>query len=305
VMDPKRPYECIDSRERWWAIIRLALGIIQIIGAIISFVLLLRTGVSKLSIGACVVTTFFTLMSRLVFSTAWKRDDLEKFVAEFCGTFTLVLAGTGAIILNDVTGGSFSNLGIGLAFGLTVMAMVLALGDISGAHINPAVTLGFWIARRLPGRYVLPYLLTQCAGAIAASLILRLLFVGHPTLGSTLPSGPAYQSLVLEIIMTCLLMYFILRVSTGAEETGIMAAVTIGGVVGLEVFFGGPISGASMNPSRSLAPALVTGHLGSLCIYLSAPVIGAYLAVVGCRCVQGDECCTKQEVQTIVWRKSQ
>jgi aquaporin NIP len=290
--------------KRRWAIIRLVLGITQIVGATISLVLFIRTGVSKLSIGACVVTTFFAIMSRLLFSTVWKRDDLEKFVAECFGTFILVLAGTGAIILNDVSGGGFSNLGIGLAFGLAVMIMVLALGDISGAHINPAVTLGFWIARRLPSRYALPYILSQCAGAIAASLVLRMLFVYHPTLGATLPSGPAYQSLVLEIIMTCLLMYVILKVSAGAEETGIRAAATIGAVVGLEAFFGGPISGASMNPARSLAPALVTGHLGSLWIYLIAPVVGAYLAVIGCRCMQGDGCCTKREVQTIAWRKS-
>ncbi len=233
-----------------------------------------------------------------------KRNNLEKFVAEFCGTFILVLAGTGAIIFNDVIVGSFSNLGIGLTFGLTVMVMVYVLGDISGAHINPAITLSFWIAHRLPSRYVLPYILSQCAGAIAASLVLRQLFVEHPTLGATLPSGPAYQSLVLEIIMTCFLMFVILKVSTGAKETGIMASAAIGGVVGLEAFFAGPISGASMNPARSLAPALVTGHLGSLWIYLLAPIVGAYLAVMGCRCVQGSGCCTKNGSMNLAWRKN-
>jgi aquaporin Z len=302
--NPKRTYERVTHKERRWVMIRLVLGVAQIVGATISLVLLIRTGVSKLSIEACVVTTFFTIMSRLLFSTAWKRDDLEKFVPEFSGTFVLVLVGTGAIILNDVTGGGLSNLGIGLAFGSAVMAMVLALGDISGAHINPAVTLGFWIAHRLPSRYVLPYILSQCAGALAASLTLRLLFVDHPTLGATLPSGSAYQSLMLEIIMTCLLMYVILKVSTGAEETGIKAAVAIGAVVVLETFFGWPVSGASMNPARSLAPALVTGRFDYLWIYFLAPVVGAYLAVIGCRCVQGDGCCTKRELQTIVWRKS-
>jgi aquaporin Z len=233
-----------------------------------------------------------------------KRNNLEKVVAEFCGTCILVLAGTGAIIFNDVTGGSFSNLGIGFTFGLTVMVMVFTFGDVSGAHINPAVTLGFWIARRLPGSYVLSYILSQCVGAIAASLILRLLFVDHPNLGATLPSGPAYQSLVLEIIMTFLLMYVILKVSTGAEETGIKAAATIGAVVGLEAFFGGPISGASMNPACSLAPALVTGHIGSLWIYLLAPIVGACLAVITCRCVQGSGCCTKNESMNLTWRKN-
>jgi len=224
-----------------------------------------------------------------------KRDDLDKFIAEFFGTFILVLAGTGAIIFNDLIGGSFSNVGIALTFGLAVMTMVYAFGNISGAHINPAVTLAFWFAHRLPGRYVVPYILSQCIGAVTASVMLHLL-VEHPTLGATLPSGPAYQSLVLEMIMTFLLMFVILRVSTGAKEEGIIAAPAIGAVVGLGALFAGPISGASMNPARSFAPALVASHFDSLWIYLLAPTVGTCLAVIACRCVRGAGVAQKMEV---------
>lgn len=216
---------------------------------------------------------------------------MKSYLAEAFGTFALVFAGTGAIVINDVSGGTVSHVGIALTFGLIVMVMIYALGDISGAHINPAVTLGFWIAHRLSSRRVLPYIFSQCAGAVAASLIMRALFAGHPTLGATLPSGPAFQSFVLEVILTYFLMFVILSVSTGAKEKGIIAGAAIGAVVGLEALFAGPISGASMNPARSLAPAVVAGRLESLWIYLLAPAAGACLAVVGCRCVQEPGCC--------------
>jgi len=221
---------------------------------------------------------------------------ISKLTAEFIGTFGLVFAGTGAIIINDVSGGVVSHVGIALTFGLIVMTMIYALGEVSGAHINPAVTLGFWIARRLSGRDVLPYILSQCAGAVAASLVLRLLFLKHPNLGTTLPSGSALQSFVLEVIMTFFLMFVILSVSTGAKEKGIMAGAAIGAVVGLEALFAGPISGASMNPARSLAPALVTGRSDNLWVYLLAPIIGACLGVVICRCVHKSGCCAAQQV---------
>jgi len=216
---------------------------------------------------------------------------VKQYVAELLGTFALVFAGTGAIIVNDVSGGIVSHVGIALTFGLIVMVMIYALGDISGAHINPAVTLGFWIAHRLSGRHVVPYILSQCAGGIAASLTMRALFAGHPTLGATLPSGTAFQAFVLEVILTFFLMFVILNVSTGAKEKGITAGAVIGAVIGLEALFAGPISGASMNPARSLAPALVSGRLDSLWIYFLAPIAGACLAVVGCRCVQEPGCC--------------
>ena len=215
----------------------------------------------------------------------------KKYVAEALGTFALVFAGTGAIIINDETGGTVSHVGIALTFGLVVMAMIYSLGDISGAHINPAVTIGFWAAKRLQGRQVLPYIASQCIGAVAASVILRLLFLEHSTLGATLPANQWWQSFVLEVLLTFLLMFVILNVSTGAKEKGIMAGAAIGGVVALEALFAGPISGASMNPARSIAPAIVSGQLIYCWIYLLAPVIGAALAVPGCRAVQGPECC--------------
>ncbi len=185
-----------------------------------------------------------------------------------------------------------SHVGIALTFGLIVMTMIYAVGDVSGAHFNPAVTLGFWIARRLPGRAVLPYILSQCAGALAASILLRWMFVRHRALGATAPSGPALQSFVLEVVLTCFLMFVILSVSSGAKEKGLMAGVAIGATVGLEALFAGPICGASMNPARSLAPALVTARLDHLWIYLTAPILGALAAVMMCHCVQEPGCCS-------------
>jgi aquaporin Z len=208
-----------------------------------------------------------------------KQTRMKKFISEFIGTYFLVFAGTGAIIINDVSGGSITHVGIALTFGLIVMVMIYALGDVSGAHLNPAVTLGFFAARRLPAREVVPYILSQCAGALAASLTLRFLFPAHPTLGSTLPAGTAAQSFVFEVILTFLLMLVILGVSTGAREKGITAGMAVGAVIGLEAMFAGPICGASMNPARSLAPALVSGHFESLWLYLTAPVLGSIAAI--------------------------
>ena len=168
--------------------------------------------------------------------------------------------------------------------------MVYTLGDISGAHINPAVTIGFWAARRFDTGKVLPYILSQCAGAFLASIALRLLFPANITLGATIPTGPLLQSFVLELILTALLMFVILGVSTGAREKGITAGIVVGSVIGLEAMFAGPICGASMNPARSLAPAVVSLHLQSLWVYLLAP-IGALGGVLACRCVREPGCC--------------
>jgi aquaporin NIP len=216
---------------------------------------------------------------------------MKKAVAEFFGTFALVFAGTGAIIIDGVTHGGVSHVGVAMTFGLVVLAMIYALGDVSGAHLNPAVTLGFFAARRMESRLVLPYLLSQCLGALAASAILRLIFPGATDLGATHPAGPAMQSFVLELVMTWLLMLVILSVSTGAKEKGATAGIAIGSVIGLEALFAGPISGASMNPARSLAPALVGMDLGTLWIYLVAPVAGALLAVPACCLVREKGCC--------------
>src|SRR5205814_10423474 len=148
-----------------------------------------------------------------------------------------------------------THVGVALTFGLVVLAMVYAVGDVSGAHLNPAVTLGFALASRFPARHVVPYVLAQCGGAFLASGLLRGLFPDHPTLGATLPAGPPMQSFVLEVVLTLLLMFVALSVATGAKERGLMAGVAVGSVVGLEALFAGPVCGASMNPARSLAPA--------------------------------------------------
>jgi aquaporin NIP len=204
---------------------------------------------------------------------------LRRASAEFFGTFAMVFAGTGAIVINQVSGGAVSHVGIALTFGLIVMAMIYALGDVSGAHINPAVTLAFWLARKFETRALLPYLAAQFAGALAASALLLLMFGNVANLGATLPAGSVQQSFMLEVVLTLILMFVILGVSTGAREAGIMAGAAVGGVVALEALFAGPICGASMNPARSLAPALLSGNLTSVWIYLLAPVAGALLAV--------------------------
>lgn len=215
----------------------------------------------------------------------------QKLVAEFLGTFALVFAGTGAIVINDVSGGAVTHVGIALTFGLIVLAMIYTLGEISGAHLNPAVTVGFWLAGRFPLAQVFPYILIQTAGGLLASLVLKFLFRSHSTLGSTLPAGSATQSFILELILTFLLMFVILNVSTGAKEKGITAGIAVGAVIGLEAMFAGKICGASMNPIRSFAPAIVSGTFQHLWIYLTAPFLGVALAIFACRGCQQPDCC--------------
>lgn len=215
---------------------------------------------------------------------------MKKFAAEAFGTFALVFAGTGAIVINDATH-AITHVGIALTFGLVVLAMIYTVGEISGAHLNPAVTLAFCSAGRMAWAEALPYLGSQCAGAFAASALLHFLFPQHATLGATLPTGSATQSFVLEMVLTAILMFVILNVSTGAKEKGITAGIAVGAVIALEALFAGPICGASMNPARSLAPAVLSGHVEHLWVYLLAPLIGAQLAVPACRCVQTEGCC--------------
>src|SRR5436190_3172130 len=216
---------------------------------------------------------------------------MQKFFAEALGTFALVFAGTGAIIINDVSKGAVSNVGVALTFGLVILAMIYTFGDISGAHFNPAVTLGFWVAGRMTPELVLPYIVSQFIGAICASSLLAILFLSHPTLGATAPAGPGWQSFILELVLTFFLMLVILSVSTGAKEKGITAGIAIGAVIAFEAMFAGPICGASMNPARSLAPALVSLHPEHLWLYIAAPILGSSLAIPACRCVREKACC--------------
>ena len=204
---------------------------------------------------------------------------MNKYAAEFFGTFAMVFAGTGAIVANDASGGAITHVGVAITWGLIVMAMIYALGDVSGAHLNPAVTCGFWLSGRFPARSVGVYVVAQVSGALLASALLRVIFGNRASLGASLPAGSDLQSFALELVLTAMLMFVILNVSTGPKEVGVMAGIAVGGVIGLEAMFAGPICGASMNPARSLAPALVSGTLRSLWLYLVAPVVGAAIAV--------------------------
>jgi aquaporin NIP len=219
------------------------------------------------------------------------HSERKQWLAEAVGTFCLVFAGTGAIVVNDTSGGVVTHAGVALTFGLVVMAMIYAVGDVSGAHLNPAVTVAFWLARRFRGASVLPYVACQLAGAFAASGLLRVLFPEHASLGATSPAGDLGQSFVLEVVITAILMFVVLAVSSGAKEKGIMAGIAVGGVVACAALFAGPISGASMNPARSLAPAIVAGKLDAVWLYLVAPCMGSALGVVFCRCVHPPGCC--------------
>jgi aquaporin Z len=216
---------------------------------------------------------------------------MKALFAEFMGTFCLVFAGTGAIVINGLSQGAITHAGVALTFGLIVLAMIYTLGDVSGAHLNPAVSIAFATAGRFAWRRVPAYAGAQLAGAFLASGILRWLFPAHPKLGATLPAGPPLQSFVLEVILTAMLMFVILGVSTGAKEKGITAGIAVGAVITLEAMFAGPISGASMNPARSLAPAVVGGHLEHLWLYVTAPVLGALLAVPACCLTRESGCC--------------
>ncbi len=261
--------------------------------ALVTLGLYFNSGISLWSIGALVVTMLLVAGSRLTFESPMKTTpQIKKFAAEFIGTFALVFAGTGAIVIDETSHGAITHVGVALTFGLVVLVMIYTLGDISGAHLNPAVTLGFWISRRLASREVVPYIVSQCAGALLASGLMRLLFPENHFLGATQPAGSALQSFILEFLLTALLMFAILGVSTGAREKGITAGIVVGSVIALEAMFAGPITGASMNPARSFGPAVVSGHLASLWIYVAAPIVGAALGVIGCRCVRESGCCS-------------
>ena len=212
---------------------------------------------------------------------------MRKYVAELLGTYALVFAGTGAVIIDQETGGSITHGGVAITFGLIVMSMIYALGNVSGAHLNPAVTIAFTIAKRFKWKEVPGYIAAQIVGACLASATLRLLFPANDLLGATLPLHSELQSFVLEVLLTFFLMLVIINVATGSKEQGMFAGLAIGSVVALEAMFAGPICGASMNPARSLAPALISGHLQHLWIYLTAPTAGAIAAIPVWRYING------------------
>jgi MIP family channel proteins len=205
---------------------------------------------------------------------------LRRYVAEFVGTFLLVFAGPGAVVVNEISGGGVSSLGIGLSFGLAVMTVIYAVGHLSGAHINPAVTFAFALTRHFPWALVPAYVVAQLAGACAASAALLALFGNVASLGATVPSGSALQAGLLELILTLFLMFVISAVATDVRAVGQAAAIAIGGYVALAATFAGPIAGASMNPARSFGPALLSGTWTDHWAYWVGPLAGAALGAL-------------------------
>jgi MIP family channel proteins len=207
------------------------------------------------------------------------RSLARTLAAEFVGTFALVFAGCGAIMVNAKTG-QLGHIGVAITFGLVIMAMIYAVGHISGAHFNPAVTFAFALSRHFPWPRACTYWGAQLAGALTAAAILRGSLGNIAHVGATLPSGSQGQSFLWELVMTFFLMFVIMAVATDTRAVGEAAAIAIGGTVGLDAMFGGPISGASMNPARSAGPAIVSGDLHALWLYIVAPILGASLAAL-------------------------
>ena len=204
---------------------------------------------------------------------------MKKYLAEFLGTYALVFACTGAATINQQFNGIITLVGCAMVCGLIVMSMIYAFGDLSGAHMNPAVSIAFTVAGRFPAKQLAPYIASQFAGGLLASLTIHLLFPASELIGANMPSGPDLQSFVMEVILTFFLMLVIINVASGSKEQGMFAGLAIGAVVALEVMFAGPVSGGSMNPVRSLSPAIISGHLQHQWIYLTAPVLGAVMAM--------------------------
>ena len=218
---------------------------------------------------------------------------MKQYISETIGTFAMVFCGCGAMTINEITNGSISHVGVAATWGLIVMAMIYAFGEISGAHFNPAVTIGFAFAKKFDWNKVPKYILAQAIGALFAAFLLWFLFPESQFLGETTPAEgfPPYKAAILEFILTFFLMVVIINVSTGSKEVGTMAGIAIGGVILLEAMFAGPMTKASMNPIRSIAPALFTGNFQYLWLYISAPILGAIVAVSSCKLVKDEQCC--------------
>jgi MIP family channel proteins len=228
------------------------------------------------------------------------RVGLKRCCAEFIGTFGLVFAGAGAIVIDEVSGGRVTHLGIGITFGLVVAAMIYALGHVSGAHINPAVTIGFWAARHFSGKRVPFYIASQLGGAIVAALVLKGLFGNVAHLGATFPLGTAWQALALEFVLTFFLMLVIMAVATDTRIVG-QAAIAIGATVALEATFAGPVSGASMNPARSFGPALISWHWNAHWVYWVAPVLGSIAGALTYQFVRGEPIMGERKAKEVLF----
>jgi MIP family channel proteins len=212
----------------------------------------------------------------------------RSLVAEAIGTFALVFAGCGAIMV-DARTSALGHVGVAISFGLVIMVMIYAVGHISGAHFNPAVTFAFALSRHFPRKRVPLYWAAQLAGALAAALVLRgsLGTIAH--VGATLPSGSDQQAFLWESMLTFFLMFVIMAVATDTRAVGEAAAIAIGGTVGLDAMFGGPITGASMNPARSLGPAIAASDYTAIWVYLAAPILGAAAAALTYQFLRGEQ----------------
>jgi aquaporin NIP len=213
----------------------------------------------------------------------------RRATAEALGTFVLVFAGCGAIVTNAERAGALGSVGVSLVFGLVILAGIAAFGHLSGAHFNPAVTSGFFLTRHLPGRDAITYMAAQLAGATVAALLLWFVWPHKPAdLGATVPTIAVGRAVIVELVMTAMLMAVILSVATDTRAAGAPAAIAIGATIALDALFGGPLTGASMNPARSFAPALVSGQWRDFWIYLAGPLLGAPLGAFAYQFVRGE-----------------
>lgn len=197
----------------------------------------------------------------------------KQLLAEAFGTMMLVFIGCGSVILNDVFGGRVTHVGICIAFALIVMLMIVSIGHISSCHINPSITIALWLEKRFEGKKVVPYIIAQIIGAIIGSYILRMIFPEHPTLGATLPQVSFQSTFTIELIISAILFAVVLAITRYTHKLPVIA-MTVGITVFVIAFFAGPYTGSSMNPARSIGPAIVSGNMTALWIYLIAPTLG-------------------------------
>lgn len=221
-------------------------------------------------------------------------QNIRNLFSEFFGTFVLVSAGCGAVIADSLYGNPLGHPGIAAVFGIAVMIMIYSVGDVSGAHLNPAVTFGFFICGAVDLKQTVSYILAQTGGAVTASLFLNYIFPANSVnSGMTLPAVAYNKAFIIEVVITCILMFVISQVATGSKEKGVMAGVAIGSTVALCALVFGPVTGASMNPARSLGPAVAEMNFEAIWIYLTAPFVGSYLALTLLRVFRLDCCCSK------------